>query len=293
MSGLQVTNLHKKYGSVHAVRGVSFEIKKGICFGFLGMNGAGKSTIIEILEGIKEPTSGKILFEGRPRKFSSYKEKIGVQFQSTALQDYMRVSEALKTFAALYKDPGLLEDIIRQCRLQSILNRYHKNLSGGQRKRLLLALALINNPELVFLDEPTAGLDPASRKLFWKLIKSIKEQKKTIIFSSHYMDEVYELCDEILILNEGQIVKQGSPRLLLDQFFKGQKKLCLPLSHRKYFNEKFPHPFQETKTHIEFQTLRLTHLIRDLLSHNIPIESMEVRPPTLDDLFEPLQGEGL
>ena len=200
---LDILNLHKNYGPIQAVRGVSFRVKPGICFGLLGPNGAGKSTIIEILEGVKEPSSGDILFNNKSRS-SDFKEKIGIQFQYTALQDSMRVGEALKTFSAFYKRPAKIEDIKKMCQLEDIWDRDHRQLSGGQRKRLLLGLSLINNPELVFLDEPTTGLDPSSRKMFWELVKDIKQQGRTIVLTTHYMDEAYLLCDEMIVVDQGK-----------------------------------------------------------------------------------------
>ena len=289
---LDVSNLYKNYGSLEAVRGVSFKVPYGVCFGLLGPNGAGKSTIIEILEDIKNPDKGSILFRGKPRS-RDYKEQIGIQFQSTSLQDYMQVGEALHTFASFYKKPADVSEIAKLCRLTDIFYRDHRYLSGGQKKRLLLALSLINNPSLIFLDEPTTGLDPSSRKMFWDLIKDIKKEGCTIILTTHYMDEAYSLCDEMALINHGKIIEQGVPKELLSKHFQGVKVL-FPLKYEKYFrSEKFPHSLTNTGLKIEFQPKDLQKFLKDILSKEIPLEDMEVSPYTLDDLFLNLTGETL
>ena len=290
MSFLEIHNLHKRYKSVHAVKGVSFNVKEGVCLGLLGPNGAGKSTIIEILEDIKSPTKGEILFRQKPRD-THYKEKIGIQFQSTALQDYMSVEEALKTFASFYKNPRSHLDIVQICRLEEFLKRDHRYLSGGQRKRLLLGLALINDPELIFLDEPTTGLDPFSRREFWHLVNHIKKQGRTVILSTHYMDEVESLCDEIVIINKGVIFDQGRPSFLLSKHFKGTKVL-FPLSCREKLNP-LPYKYTEREGYLEFKAEDTAVFMKHLMEKNISMKDMEVQPYTLDDLFVYLTGQSL
>ena len=291
MNCLRIVNLHKKYGDkIHAVRGISFSIKKGICFGVLGSNGAGKSTLVEILEGIKTATSGDIFFNEKARDFSSYKERIGVQFQSTDLQDYMKVKEALVLFASFYKKTYSMKELIQMCRLEDILDRDYRHLSGGQKKRLFLALSLINNPEILFLDEPTAGLDPVSRRLFWKLIQSIKSPHRTIIFTTHYMDEVQALCDDTLILDQGKVIAQGPPKTLLRNHLKGVRA-AFPLSHKKYFKKDFFYSWREDRQNLVFQVENLQDFIKKCLADQIPIAEMEAYPYTMDDLFIHLTQE--
>jgi len=220
MNILEIKNLYKTYKDVIAVDGISFAVPEGICFGLLGPNGAGKSTTLEVIEGLKTATRGDILYKGQART-ADFKETIGIQFQSTALQDRMRVREALEIFSAFYEKTLDLETIIEMCSLQELLDRDHNQLSGGQRQRLLLALALVNDPELIFLDEPTTGLDPQARKNFWQLIENIKAVKKTVILTTHYMDEAYALCDEIVIIDKGKIIAAGSPKSLLQEHYQG------------------------------------------------------------------------
>lgn len=288
---LDVSNLHKNYGSVRAVRGVSFHVKPGICFGLLGPNGAGKSTVIEILEGVKEPTSGQILFNQRPRS-SDYKERIGIQFQHTALQDFMQVGEALKTFSAFYKEPAKIEDIVKMCQLEDIWDRDHRHLSGGQRKRLLLGLSLINNPDLVFLDEPTTGLDPSSRKMFWELVKSIKQQGRTIVLTTHYMDEAYLLCNEMIVVDQGKIIAEGKPDALLKKYF-NKNRIWFPVSCKGLLNQHKISFREVAEAKLEVQTDNLSSFFEDFMRRRIPLQEIEVRPYTLDDLFLHLTGKNL
>lgn len=211
---LEVRELVKKYPSVLAVQGVSFSVEQGTCLGLLGPNGAGKTTTIEMIEGITSPTSGEILFQGSPITKKS-RERIGIQFQTTALPDFLTVGEVLKLFQSFYPIQTSLNELIELCALSDFLDRDTSKISGGQRQRLLLALALVNNPDLVFLDEPTTGLDPQARRNFWDLVRTIRKAGKTIFMSTHYMEEAEQLCDEIAIMDHGKIIAQGAPKKLL------------------------------------------------------------------------------
>jgi ABC-2 type transport system ATP-binding protein len=197
-----------------AVNGVSFSLKAGTCFGLLGPNGAGKTTTLEMIEGITLPTSGEILFSGQPIG-PKFREKIGIQFQTTALPDFLTVREVLKLFGSFYRETTEIGNLIELCSLKEFLDRDTQKISGGQRQRLLLALALVNNPDLVFLDEPTTGLDPQARRNFWDLVKGIRSTGKTIMMSTHYMEEAEQLCDEVAIMDHGQIIAHGTPQKLL------------------------------------------------------------------------------
>ena len=225
---LSVRDLQKHFPKVKAVNGVSFDIAAGQCFGLLGPNGAGKSTTIEMLEGILKPSAGEVRFKGEPLG-RQYREKIGIQFQSTALQDFLTVRENLEFFSQLYSSGTPIEELIRACRLEEFLNRDSRKLSGGQRQRLLLAIALVNDPELIFLDEPTTGLDPQARRNFWELVQGIKARGKTIVLTTHYMEEAYLLCDDIAIMDKGQVIARGSPQKLLAEHF-NDSALELPLA---------------------------------------------------------------
>jgi ABC-2 type transport system ATP-binding protein len=201
---LEITNLTKKYSDNIAVNNISFAVPKGKCFGLLGPNGAGKTTTIEMLEGILSPTSGTITYKGS-KIDHDYRQEVGIQFQYTAIQDFLSVHETLTMFTQFYNETTPVEDLIKTCSLENILDRDTRKLSGGQRQRLLLALAILNNPKLVFLDEPTTGLDPQARRNFWQLVNRIKKQNKTVLLTTHYMDEAESLCDEIIIMDHGEI----------------------------------------------------------------------------------------
>jgi ABC-2 type transport system ATP-binding protein len=223
---LEARNLVKHYPGVKAVNGVSFSVPEGTCFGLLGPNGAGKTTTVEIIEGVTRPTSGEVRYFGEIAG-ARFRQEAGIQFQNTALQDHITVIETLRMFRALYDRQANLDEVIEQCSLGDLLDRDNRKLSGGQRQRLLLAVALVNRPRLVFLDEPTTGLDPQARRNFWTLVQNIRRGGATIVLTTHYMDEAQVLCDEIAIMDEGNIVKQGAPDALLFERY-GDTLIDLP-----------------------------------------------------------------
>ncbi len=215
---LEVRGLVKQYPDVTAVDNVSFTVEGGVCFGLLGPNGAGKTTTIEIMEGILPPTAGEVRYRGElvGRRF---REEAGILFQKTALQDFVTVRQSLNLFRGLYERGLSVDEVIRLCALEKLADRDNRKLSGGQQQRLLLAIALVNDPAVLFLDEPTTGLDPQARRVFWELVQSIKAQRKTIILTTHYMEEAELLCDEIAIMDHGHVIARGSPRELLREHF--------------------------------------------------------------------------
>ena len=223
---LEARNLVKTYPGVKAVSGVSFSVPEGTCFGLLGPNGAGKTTTVEIIEGVTKATSGEVFYYGEIAG-TRFREEVGIQFQNTALQDHITVRETLEMFRSLYDRRADLDHVIEQCSLGALLDRDNRKLSGGQRQRLLLAVALVNSPRLIFLDEPTTGLDPQARRNFWTLVQSIRADGATIVLTTHYMDEAHVLCDEVAIMDQGKIVTQGSPDELLQSRY-GDKLIHLP-----------------------------------------------------------------
>ena len=212
---------------MEAVRGISFSITEGSCFGLLGPNGAGKTTTIEMMEGILAPDAGSALFRGKPIGHR-FREKVGIQFQNTALPEFITVKETLELFRAFYPEPRSIDEVVELCSLSDILTRDNRKLSGGQRQRMLLAIALIPRPEMLFLDEPTTGLDPQARRNFWELIEGVKKENTTILLTTHYMDEAQALCDRIAIVDQGKILEIDTPDNLLKAHFTGQL-ICLPL----------------------------------------------------------------
>ena len=287
---LEVRDLAKHYPGVRAVDGVSFAVEAGTCFGLLGPNGAGKTTTVEMMEGITPPTRGEVLYRGRPLG-PSFREEAGIQFQSTALQDHLKVREHLALFRNLYRQGLPLEEVIAVCALEDLLERDARRLSGGQRQRLLLALALVNDPAVMFLDEPTTGLDPQARRNFWDLVGHIKARDKTLLLTTHYMEEAYVLCDEIAIMDHGAIIAQGPPSKLLAEHF-DDKVLELP---REDFPDPsgFPLAVLEKNASVEISTGDVNGAINALLEHGVPLGRLTIRPRTLEDLFLELTGREL
>ena len=285
---IEVRNLVKHYPKVKAVNGVSFVLMPGTCFGLLGPNGAGKTTTVEMLEGIHSATSGEILYKGEPvgRRF---RNEAGIMFQSTALQDFITVRETLEMFARLYPHNTDIEELIKRCHLTEYLDQDNRQLSGGQRQRLLLAIALVNDPDIIFLDEPTTGLDPQARRNFWDLIDAIKAEGKTILLTTHYMDEAYVLCDEIAIMDHGKIIAQGTPKKLLEENF---NDVVLQIPEEALGNGgEYPYPIHRHKGMAEIATSDVNQVIADLIARNVSLSRLQVRSRNLDDLFLELTGK--
>ena len=288
---LEVCDVVRQYASVTAVDGVSFRVPEGICFGLLGPNGAGKTTTIEIMEGILAPTRGVVRYRGEPlgRRF---REEAGILFQKTALQDFLTVRQSLAMFRGLY-DRGLdVEEIIKLCALEKLAERDNRKLSGGQQQRLLLAIALVNDPAVLFLDEPTTGLDPQARRNFWDLIQSIKARRKTILLTTHYMEEAELLCDEIAIMDKGKIIAQGTPRQLLHEHFE-DVLLELPRQEFPQAARGLPLKVIDASDRIEITTNDLDATLRTLMDARVPLKNLRIRPPNLEDLFLELTGKEL
>jgi ABC-2 type transport system ATP-binding protein len=288
---LETRGLTKRYDSLVAVDGLDLAIRSGICFGLLGPNGAGKTTTLEMIEGILPPTSGAILFHGQPVG-AEFKERMGIQFQSTALPDHLLVGEVLHLFAAFYRRHADLAEVRRLCDLDELWTRDASKLSGGQRQRLLLALAIVNDPEIVFLDEPTTGLDPQARRRFWELVRVIRGRGTTVVLTTHYMEEAYELCDEVAIMDRGRVIAQGSPDELLREHFQG-----LSIRVPKGAGEWAPHELPDCQVFDltdawELLTERPEATMRALLDLAVPLSGIQVRTRNLEDLFLKLTGKG-
>ena len=288
---LEIKNLVKKYKEVVAVDDISFSIRKGTCFGLLGPNGAGKTTTIEVIEDIIPPTSGEILYKGKQR-LSSFKQEVGIQFQQTALLSSLTLRETLITFKNLYNDPADIEKIIDICNLREIQKRLNDKISGGQKQRLMLALAMINKPELLFLDEPSTGLDPQARQNLWSIVQKIKEKGNTIILTTHYMEEAQHLCDEIAIMDNGKIIARGTPHQLIKEHCEGVT-VILPKNSVKIPLSLFPFRFREINGRLEIRTNDINSCLNRLLSEHIDLTEMIVRSPNLENVFLNLTGKQL
>ncbi len=216
---IQVKQLHKKYGDFHAVKGISFDVLEGEIFGLLGPNGAGKSTTLEIIETLREKTSGEVWVDGwnLDKSPNEIKKIIGVQLQTSGYYPSLSLVELINLFAGLYNeeiDPMVLLDKVN---LRDKAKAKYKEMSGGQKQRFSIATTLINQPKIIFLDEPTTGLDPQARRNLWDLIREIRSQGTTVIITTHYMDEAEVLCDRVAIIDSGNIIALNSPDKLIDE----------------------------------------------------------------------------
>ncbi|MBX2939177.1 MAG: ABC transporter ATP-binding protein [Ferruginibacter sp.] len=214
-----VKDLHKDYGNLHAVKGISFEVHPGEIFGLLGPNGAGKSTTLEILETLRTKTSGHVMIGGYnlDTNPASIKKMIGVQLQTSGYYPGLNLIELIQLFAGLYNTKVNAKELLQLVNLEDKAKAMYKSLSGGQKQRFSIATTLIHQPRLVFLDEPTTGLDPQARRNLWDLIRSIRNKGATVILTTHYMDEAEQLCDRIAIMHEGNIIKLASPDAMIDE----------------------------------------------------------------------------
>lgn len=215
---ISVDNLVKNYGSFQAVKGISFDVKEGEIFGLLGPNGAGKSTTLEIIETLREKTSGKVLVNSfdLDKDPGEIKKIIGVQLQTSGFYPGLNLIELIELFGGLYNKKPDAMALLKKVNLQDKAKNKTKQLSGGQKQRFSIATTLINQPKIVFLDEPTTGLDPQARRNLWELIKEIRNNGTTVIITTHYMDEAEQLCDRIAIMDEGRIIKLDSPDKMID-----------------------------------------------------------------------------
>jgi ABC-2 type transport system ATP-binding protein len=290
-SALEARNLVKHYPEVVAVDDVSFAVAEGTCFGLLGPNGAGKTTTVEIMEGVTPATAGEVWYCGEPAG-KKFREEAGIQFQNTALQDHLTVKETLQMFRSLYDRKANLDTIIEQCSLQNLLDRDNRKLSGGQRQRLFLAVALVNRPKLLFLDEPTTGLDPQARRNFWELVQKIQADGATIILTTHYMDEAQLLCDEIAIMDTGKIIIQGSPNELLRSHYEGLV-IEVPMADISGDLSEIEHRVLENLGIIEITSIDVSASITELSAQVVNFNHIKIRQPNLEDLFLDLTGHSL
>ena len=287
---LEAIDLVKTFPGVRAVDGISFDVIRGQCFGLLGPNGAGKTTTMEMLEGISKPRSGAILYQGQTLG-RNYREDIGIQFQSTALQDFQTVRESLQMFTRLYRRSANIDELIDLCNLDELLDRDTRKLSGGQRQRLLLAIALVNDPKLVFLDEPTTGLDPQARRNFWGLIDMVLQRGKTVVLTTHYMEEAQQLCDDIVIVDKGRIIARGEPAALVREHLPA---VIARLPANAWPTDiSMPENSEMRNGFIEMFADEEHDLLEQLERSGANLSELKIEAPNLEDLFLKLTGHAL
>jgi ABC-2 type transport system ATP-binding protein len=299
---LRLRGVRKTYPGVVAVAGLDLDVQRGEVFGLLGPNGAGKTTTLEMIEGLTEPDAGEIQVLGLDwkRHGRAIRSRIGVQLQSTSLFNKITPREALELYGSYYPRRRSAEELLELVQLKDKADAYHVTLSGGQMQRLALALALVNDPELVFLDEPTTGLDPQARRGLWDVVRRMKAEGRTVILTTHYMDEAEVLCDRLAIMDRGQLLTEGTPMGLIQSLaipsvveltFDGTPpaprgfgaQLGLTVSSRGDFWEI---PTQDPKA-------LLPRLLEAAESSAVPYKQIHVRRATLEDVFLHLTGRSL
>jgi ABC-2 type transport system ATP-binding protein len=299
---IRVEGLYKNYGAVEALRGVSFEVEEGEVFGLLGPNGAGKTSTVEILEGMRTPDRGLARVCGLDPENSGieFKEQIGAVLQSTSLPDKLRVHEAIELFARFYRRHANTDELLKRFQLDEKRSAFYSQLSGGQKQRLALAMALVNDPRVVFLDEPTAGLDPQVRREIYDIIEELKRDKKTVLLTTHYIEEAERLCDRVAIVDHGRVIALGSPRDLKHASAgttRIEVRLAKPVTNgaltrldgvtdcREFDGAYVMHSSRPPQT--------IVALVKQLEAENNELQSLEMFSPSLEDAFIELTGRRL
>jgi ABC-2 type transport system ATP-binding protein len=273
VSAVSVRGLRKSYGAQEALRGIDFTIEPGEVFGLLGPNGAGKTTTVEILEGYRRPDAGTVeVLGGDPqRSGTAWRQRIGVMLQSSSLYPALTVRESLDVFAGYYAKPRDAEEVVSLVGLADKANARVRTLSGGQKRRLDLGLALIGDPELIFLDEPTTGFDPGARRTAWETIRDLRALGKTILLTTHYLDEAEQLADRVAVLRDGVIVREGSPAELTGGVVETEIR--------------YTRAGEEIVERTTDPTTRLHELTAEALARGELLDGLEVRRPTLEDVY--------
>jgi len=299
---VQVRDLKKNYGDVEALRGVSFQIAEGEVFGLLGPNGAGKTTTVEILEGMRSSDSGTATVSGRDphRGGDEFKRSVGAVLQSTSLPDKIRVDEALSLFAKLYGSRADRTALLRRFGLEEKRHAFYGKLSGGQKQRLAIALALVHEPRVVFLDEPTAGLDPQVRREIYDIIEELRRDGKTVLLTTHYIEEAERLCDRVAIIDQGKVIAMDTPREL-KQRSGGTTRIEVSLAKQADPAElRALDGVADCRTvdgrmvlHSSRPPQTIVALVKHLEAHGNELQSLEIVAPSLEDVFIELTGRRL
>ncbi|MEP6893247.1 MAG: ABC transporter ATP-binding protein [Gaiellaceae bacterium] len=279
MSAIVVRELRRAYGGLEAVRGISFEVEEGEVFGLLGPNGAGKTTTVEILEGYRERDGGDVTVLGHDpqRPGREFRERIGVVLQQSEIWPNLTVREVHRAFAGYYAKPRDADEVIQIVGLAEKSEARVKTLSGGQKRRLDFGISLIGDPDLVFLDEPTTGFDPAARRSAWEMIRSLRDLGKTIVLTTHYLDEAQNLADRVAVIQRGVIIRTGTPAELIGD------SLTTEIRYRS--------GGEDVVVETETPTVVLAELTARAVAAGVELEGLEVRRPTLEDVYLDLVDE--
>jgi ABC-2 type transport system ATP-binding protein len=302
-NAIQVRSLHKSYGEFEAVRGIDFEVAPGEVFGLLGPNGAGKTTTIEILEGLRPRSSGdvKVLGFDPALEVRALKDRIGVCLQATNLPDKVKVHEALAWFSAFYSRSADSARLLDRLQLTEKRNEFYSRLSGGQKQRVALALAMVNDPQLMFLDEPTTGLDPQVRHEIHGLISELRDNQRTILLTTHYIEEAERLCDRVAIVDQGRIIAMGTPREIQARTL-GHSRIEIVTAHPlpaeiPLFQEAERHSVNGDGKVLTVYSARPARTLPDVVKWidqtGLELEDIHLKRPTLEDVFIELTGKRL
>ncbi|KMK77857.1 hypothetical protein AB990_03505 [Alkalihalobacillus pseudalcaliphilus] len=290
---IQLKDVRKTYGELIAVERVSLSIRKGEVFGVLGHNGAGKTTLLEMMEGVHQPDQGEVKVMGMDALTSrAFKEKIGVQLQATSLHHHLKVKELLRLFASFYKEALPIEELVKEFELAPLLNQYFKRLSGGQKQKVSLAIAVIHNPNIVFLDEPSTGLDPGIRHIVWKYIQNFKKQGKTVVITTHYMEEAESLCDRVALIEKGKVLTVDTPKEIINGLNIQSRVIFIRPENLDVgkLTEVSGLTFKHTGDSIEVKTNDVEKVIQRLYrwseEQNWQIEGLRIEHGSLNDYFK-------
>lgn len=298
---IEVHQLQKRYGTFEAVKGIDFTVYRGEIFGIVGPNGAGKTTTVECLEGLRSITSGSVRLLGLDpqRDAHALKQRIGIQLQESVLPDRIKVKEALALFASLYDHSLPYQTLVQQLGLEEKMNSYYDSLSGGQKQRLSIAMALVNDPDIVFFDELTTGLDPQARRTIWALVEQVRDMGKTVILVTHFMEEAERLCDRVAIIDQGQLVALDTPNQLIEsvqshyhvQFAAVADNIDDTLAKVDGITEI---TIDSNDYQLSLSSIKaVAALIMQLSEDNIPFTRFSIQQPNLEDVFIALTGKNI
>ena len=299
---VQARGLEKRFADVVAVDGIDLEVRAGTCLGVLGPNGAGKTTTIEMLEGLQSPDAGTIEILGMSweREAGPIKEQIGVQLQETDFQEKVKTFELLRLFRSFYRQGLELDDVLRAIGLTEKKHAFVSKLSGGQRQRLAIGCALLSKPRVLFLDEPTTGLDPQARRRLWEIVEQFKAQEGTVILTTHYMDEAERLADDLIIVDRGKVIARGSPPSIIASLqaenvveFTSSPAIGEPHLNGLEGVERVLGSEGSVRLSVSNTQLALSSLFDHAKRHEIEIDSLSTHRPTLEDVFVSLTGKHL
>lgn len=307
MASIEVSNLVKTYGKLRAVDGISFTVEEGEVFGMLGPNGAGKTTTVEILVGLRQRDKGSVTVVGADpaKEPHKVKSRIGVQLQTPSLYPRLTVSEIVGLFRTFYPNPLPADEIIEKVGLGDKRKAFASSLSGGQRQRLAVALAMLSNGEVMFLDEPTTGLDPQARRALWDVINTLREEGKTVFLTTHYMEEAEKLCDRVAVVDQGKIIAMGSPKDLIAEHFK-ERAIEFSINAQNDITAQAGNnrePYQKiagvcrvqisdglVTLYSEHVSVTISDLVENAEKQGYEIDDITVRNATLEDVFLKLTG---